>query len=266
MRNLLRRLAARQRTLIGACLVLLAGFEFLLCAIVASIDISQVLGQAMAVAPPIFRAMIEQAGLMAGGGSGMLAFGWNHPIAHAIVAAVAVTLATRAVAGEIENGAIELVLAQPVSRMRYIAAQIMFAAIAIVAVDLGAVLATAMGQHVFDLPRFPPATLALLLANLVLLQGAMYALTLLFSVFGREAGRVALGGFLVVVVSYFVDTVASLWPAAAFLEPYTLHAWYDPNAVLVQGVLSGRAVAVLGSITAAALVAAAWRFRTRDLP
>jgi ABC-2 type transport system permease protein len=265
VRNLLRRLAARQRVLIVACLLLLGGFEFLLCAIVASIDIGQVIGQAAAIAPPIFRAMIEQAGLT-GGGSGMLAFGWNHPIAHAVLAALAVTLATRAVAGEIENGAIELVLAQPISRMRYLVAQIAFAAIAMGVVALGAVLATAIGQRVFALPPFPAGTLGLLLLNVLLLQAAIYALTLAFSVFGREGGKVALGGFLVVVVSYFADTVASLWPAAQFLERYTLHAYYDPQAVLTGPGLPAKAILVLGGVAAAGVATAAWRFRTRDLP
>jgi len=145
----------------------------------------------------------------------MLAFGWNHPITHIIGTAVAITLGARAVAGEIENGAIELVLAQPVSRAHYLTAHILFAAFAILSIAVLGVLATAIGQRVFALEPFPPARLALLLLAFLLLQLAIFAITLIASTFGREGGRAALAGLFVAVVSYMVGAIASLGRASA---------------------------------------------------
>src|SRR5438094_6396284 len=100
---------------------------------VASMDVEKAFNQMIAFAPPLFRTMIEQT-MPGGSPAGVLSFGWNHPVTHALVTAVAITLPTQAIAGEIENGAIELLLAQPVSRARYFAAHVVFGAGALAAV------------------------------------------------------------------------------------------------------------------------------------
>src|SRR5258708_30748902 len=83
--------------LLGVMLVL-GGFEFLICAMVASVDVEGAFGQMTRFAPPFVRAMIEQ-NLMGGTPAGVLAFGWNHPVVHALLSAVAVTLGARPIAG-----------------------------------------------------------------------------------------------------------------------------------------------------------------------
>jgi ABC-2 type transport system permease protein len=265
MRNLLTRLGARHRVLLAASALLLGAFELALCAVVANVDVGGAVEQALAFAPPALQAMIQQE-MLGGTDAGILAFGWNHPIAHALGAAVAITLAARAIAGEIEGGTMELVLAQPVSRLRYLSAHVAFAAAALAGVALAGVLATAVGQRVFGLEPFPIARLGVLLLSFFLLQAALYAVTLAFSAFGREAGRVALAGFGVALFSYLLQVLATLWPAAAFLEPYSLHTYYDPQEILMDGVLGADGVAVLGGVALVGVTVAAWRFRTRDLP
>ena len=264
MLNLMRRLLERNRGFLLAVAVVLAAFEFLLCAMVSSVDMQGAFTQMTQFAPPIVRAMIEQ-NLMGGSPAGVLAFGWNHPVAHALLTAVAITLPARAIAGEIENGAIELVMAQPISRARYFGAHVLFGACALSAVLGAGLLGTAIGQQVFSLEAFG-SRLALLFLNALLLQLAIYALTLLASAFGREGGRVALAGVLVAVVSYLVNVVATLWSKAQFAKPYSLHTYFDPRELLVQGHLPSSSFLVLAVVAAAALAAAFVHFERRDLP
>src|SRR6185436_19784755 len=115
MPEIVRRQLERNWIFLAVAALMLGGFEFLLCAVVASVDVQGAFNQMTQFAPPIFRTMIEQ-NLMGGSPAGVLAFGWNHPVVHALLSAVAITLADRAIAGEVENGAIELVLSQPLSR------------------------------------------------------------------------------------------------------------------------------------------------------
>ena len=264
MLNIIRRQLERNWIFLAAAALMLAGFEFLLCAVVASVDVQGAFNQMTQFAPPIFRTMIEQ-NLVGGSPAGVLAFGWNHPVVHALLSAVAITLAARAIAGEVENGAIELVLSQPVSRERYFAAHLLFGVCALSAVLAAGLLGTAIGQLAFSLPGFG-SRLAALFLNMLLLQLAIYALTLLASAFGREAGRVALVGVLVAVLSFLINAVATLWNKAEFAKPFSLHGYFDPRQILVQDHLTIASVAVLVAIAAVATAAAFVRFKQRDFP
>lgn len=265
MLNLMRRELARNWIFLAAAMIVLGAFEYMICAIVASVDIEKAFAQITQFAPPLFRAMIEQ-NIPAGSPAAALSFGWNHPIAHALLTTVAITLPARAIAGEVESGSIELVLAQPISRAEYFAAHLLLGVVALSAVLGAGLLGTVVGQRIFALEEFGAAPLAQLFANALLLQVAIYALTLLASAYGREAGRVALVGVLVAVVSYLVNVVAMLWPKAQFAKPYSLHGYFDPREILVQGNFAMSSVLVLGGVAAFALAVAFSRFARRDLP
>ena len=265
MIEIARRQLGRNRIFLAVVALALAAFEVLLCAVVASVDVEKAFGQMLQFAPPVLRAIVEQ-NLMGGSAAGVIAFGWNHPVAHALLAAVAIALAARAIAGEVENGVIEVVLAQPISRAQYFAAHVLFGVAALAVVLAAGVVGTALGQAIFSLQPFGGGRLAALFVNALLLQLAIYALTLLVSAYGREAGRVALAGVLIAVLSYSVNTIATLWSKAEFLRPYSLHHYFDPRAVLVDGELSAMAVAVLAGIAAIAIGVAYAAFTRRDLP
>ena len=265
MLNLMRRLLGRHAIFLAAVALVLAGFELVICAVVASVDIESAFGPMMQFAPPVMRAMIEQS-IPGGSPAAVLAFGWNHPVVHALLSAVAIALAARAIAGEVESGVIELVMAQPLSRAEYFAAHALFGVAALAAVLVAGLAATAIGQRVFGLEPFGVQRLALLFANAMLLQAAIFAVTLLASSAGREAGRAAIVGVLVAVVSFLVNAVATLWSRAAFAKPFSLHGYFDPREVLVNGELGAGAVIVLSSVTAIAVAVAFGIFSRRDLP
>jgi ABC-2 type transport system permease protein len=265
MFNLIGRQITRHRAFLIATSVVLGGFQFLFCAIVAGIDVNGLMNQVLAFAPPIIRAMTEQA---MGGGTkaGMLAFGWNHPVTHALLIALPITFGARAIAGEIEAGVIELVLAQPLSRVRYLLAHVTFAVFSMLAIGFAGVIGAVAGQGAIALDLFRWNRFLELLLNVLLLQLAIYSITLFFSAFGREAGRVASLGVLIAIVSFLLNAVATLWTKAAFLKPYSLHSYYDPRPVLVDGHLAPASLMVLGAVALAGTTGAFARFLSRDLP
>jgi len=263
--NLARRQLERHWAFLVAVMLVLGAFEYFICAMVASVDVEGALAQVTQFAPPFMRAMIEQ-NMPGGSPASILAFGWNHPIAHALLTAVAITLATRAIAGEVENGAIELILSQPLSRAQYFMAHALFGLVALSAVIAAGLFGTVIGQHVHSMSAFAPSRLALLFSNALLLQAVIYAITLFASALGREAGRVAILGVLVALVSFLVNTLAILWTKAAFAKPYSLHAYFEPREILVNGHLAASSVAVLAAILVVAMAAAYFALRRRDLP
>lgn len=265
MRNLLKRLAGRYGLFLGVAAAVMAGFEFVICAVVSTIDVPSLFAQLLKSLPPLMKDLVGRT-IGGFGPADLLAFGWNHPIALAVGGAMAVVLASRAVAGEIESGTLELVLSQPISRGRYFAGQVAFAAAALAVLSLAGAAATLAGERLYGLDALGIRPLALLAVNFFLLQAAWYGVTLLVSVFGREAGRVAFTGFLVALLSYLAQVIAEIWPKAAFLRPYSPNAAYDPRVIIKTGALPVRSVAVLGGIAVAGTALALWRFMRRDIP
>ena len=84
--------------------------------------------------------------------------------------------------------------------------------------------------------------------------------------FSGEAGRVAIAGVLVAVVSLLISAIATLWSKAEFAKPFSLHGYYDPRGVLTQGELPATSVGVLAAFAAVAIALAFRKFQRRDLP
>jgi ABC-type transport system involved in multi-copper enzyme maturation permease subunit len=266
MRNLLRLLAARHASFVIMTASLFAAFQFLICAAVASVDVGEALEAFMHYLPPMLQSVLASTFFGGFSAHGLLAFGWNHPIAQAAGAAVAIVLATRAVAGEAEAGTIELALSQPLSRMHYLAAQVGFALGALVVLSLVGVAGTLLGQRFFGLEPFPAGAILRLAGNYLLLQWAWFGVALLLSAWGREAGRVASVAFLIALASYIVRVIGQFWDRLAFLMPLALQYYFSPQDILVAERGVARPALVLLSITVVTTALAAWRFRRRDLP
>lgn len=197
--------------------------------------------------------------------SGSIAIGYIHPIAIILVSIFAVGFATSAVAGERQRGTLEVILARPVSRrtlyLTFLVATLTFIGIvlaaALVGTILGSTIAGVSGELEFS--RLP-----LLWLNGVLMWGAVAAIGLGASVsFDRLTP--ALGITLaLVIVSYFLEILGSLWPDAKGLQPYSLFHYLAPRDVL-NGAASAGGFAILVVVAALAIAWALVVFPRRDL-
>jgi len=197
--------------------------------------------------------------------SGSIALGFIHPIHIILVSVFAVGFATSAVAGERQRGTLEVLLARPVSRRSVYATLALsasgFIAIAIAAFLVGSALgagaAGVAGELAFE--RLP-----VLWLNGVLLFGSFAAIGLAASVSSDRLAP-ALGVTLgILVVMYFLDVLGSLWPDAAFLQPYSLFHYLQAKAILT-GTADAFNFALLGGIIAAGVVYSLVVFPRRDL-
>ena len=266
MGNLIRHLAGRHAVFLAVSGFILGGFEFLISGIVSTVNVSGALQELLKYTPPFMQTIIMEQFLGGLSSKSILAFGWNHPISLALGAAVAIVLASRAVAGEIESGVLELTLSQPISRSRYICAQILFALGSLAAVSLLGAAGTLFGERAYGLDLFPAGVLLKLAFGFFLLQAAWYGIALALSVFAREIGRVATAGFLLALTSYLISVIAKLWKHAAFLLPYSINTYFSPQSVLVDGTLEARAVLILSAVFLVSSGIAFRRFSRRDIP
>lgn len=264
--NLLRRLVHRNRAFVLTCTVILGGFQFLIAAAVSTLDVEALGAQIFATLPPMMQAMFGAQLSMMFTRSGMLAFGWNHPITLALGGAVAIVLGTRAIASEVESGAIELVMAQPISRAAFMTTQVAFGFGALAVLAAGGLAGSLVGEIVFGLPLFRPAPALALWFNFWLLHAAFFGLTLLLSATAREAGRAGGIAFIVLLASFLMQAIGGLLRNAAFLLPYSAYERYVPRTLLATGQVPVDAIAVLGTAVVVTIALASWRFAHRDLP
>ncbi|MDH4142150.1 MAG: ABC transporter permease [Chloroflexota bacterium] len=197
--------------------------------------------------------------------AGSVALGFVHPIAVGLALVFSVGFAAAAIAGERERGTLEVLLARPVSRRRVyataLAASMLFAAVTMGALTLGALAGSAV---VGRLAELGPANLPVVWLNATLLFCAFGAISLGASVsFDRLTPAIGTS-LAIVLVSYFLDVIAELWPAAAFLQPYSLFHYLDARAGLSGFANPGDMVVLIG-VTGVAIAYALVVFPQRDL-
>jgi ABC-2 type transport system permease protein len=265
--NLLRRLFKRHGPFLAAIGLLLCGFQVLICAIVANINIEGALQEITQSLPPFMRNFISEELALSVSGRGLIVFAWNHPVVHAMLAAVMIMLASRAIAGEIEGGTMELVLAQPISRRTYLTAQSIFAVVVLIALlglMLGGIrLALSLFelQQILSWPAFLPVAI-----NLFSLEMAIYGMTLALSSLSREGGRVVTVALLFVLISFLLQAVARLWPAIQFLQHYTIFEYYSPQRIVMNEGTPWRNIVLLVALGLVGGGAGWWKFMRRDIP
>ncbi len=164
---------------------------------------------------------------------GTIALGFIHPLSLFLNAVFSVGFAAGAVAGERQRGTLEVLLARPLSRrvtyVTMLVATALFIAIPVAAILagnlVGATLFGVIGE--VDLTRIP-----ILWLHGVLMFGAFASIGLAASVsFDRLTP--ALGITLaIVLVSYFLEILGSLWPDAKGLQPYSLFHYLKPKMIL----------------------------------
>lgn len=165
--------------------------------------------------------------------NGSIGLGFIHPIAIALNVVFAAGFPVAAVAGERQRGTLEVLLARPISRRRLyltlLIATLAFVAIAVAAEVAGTVFGATLAGALADLDA---ARLPSMWLNGFLVYGAIGAFALAASVsFDRLTPAIGVTVALV-LVSYFLEILGSLWPDAKGLQPYSLFHYLVPREAL----------------------------------
>lgn len=196
---------------------------------------------------------------------GSIALGFIHPFTLVLMGIFAIGFATASTAGERQAGTLEVILARPIARRRYLltlfAAGAVFLALLLAAHLAGSVAgATVMG--VADELSLGNLPLLFLVGWLMFL--AFMAIGFATSVtFDRLAPALSIT-LAIVLISYLLEVIGSLWPDAAFLRGYSLFNHLAAKDVL-DGELDPADVALFSAVTVAALAYAWVVFPRRDL-
>jgi ABC-type Na+ efflux pump permease subunit len=177
----------------------------------------------------------------------------------------AIGFTTSAIAGERQRGTLEVLLARPLSRRGIYATELVTALLLIGLVLAATSVGTLVGAAAAGvLPELHPERLPILWLNGILLWGAIAAIGLAASVsFDRLTPALGIT-MAIVVVSYFLEILGSLWPDAAGLQPYSLFHYLAARDVL-NGTINAAGLALLAAVAGVAVAWAVTVFPRRDL-
>lgn len=169
-----------------------------------------------------------------------------------------------ALAGEIEKGTIEMLLSQPISRLKIFAGKYLAGLGMLIAFMLFSVYAAApilSLYHIgYDLKIFTTMTILGFMFGL-----AVFSLAMFFSSLSMERGRVYFlsGGLLVLM--YVLNLVASLKENVADLKYFSFFYYFNASKALIYNQIDHWAYLVfLGVAVVSAVLGAIW-FMKRDI-
>jgi ABC-2 type transport system permease protein len=290
---LVRKLLRDYRTGLIAVCVLLCAFEFLWCKVTQqSVQFMRELDQHIPMVSisdlmtrqetgKLMQKMIGGENVTFGMGLDSLTIGYVHPLALTILCVWALGRAAGAVAGELDRGTMELLLAQPLARSRVITSHFAVDLLTIPAVCLAMWAGTVAGSYAFDLPGLTahdangmrvvrPWAFAKALPSVASLLFAVSGVTVLLSSLGRYRTRVLGVAVLLMLVQFLVNLLGQMWSAIEPLRPFTVFYYYQPQAILLDAAGAReqlvRNVATLAGVGLAGYAGALVVFARRDLP
>ena len=170
----------------------------------------------------------------------MMSVSYVHPLVLTILCLWAIGRAANAIAGEIDRGTMELLLAQPIRRAQLIFAHLLVDAIVFPALCAAIWAGTYCGtwwmglqtarnpmQHV-DPFRFLPALLCV-----SMLLFASSGVTMAMSAMGRSRARCWGWGIMVNLTMFLINVFGQIWPEVlGALRPFTIHYHYQPQSLI----------------------------------
>jgi ABC-2 type transport system permease protein len=184
----------------------------------------------------------------------VLSIGYIHPLTQTILCVWAIGRAAGAIAGEIDRGTMELLLAQPVARYQVVLAQLWVDLLTIPVLCLSLWGGTWLGAWLTGLLKLgtpvdsqqflaDPLVLVPALWQVAALVFAVGGYTMWLSARGRLRGRVMGVAVVLTLLQFIVNVVGQLWDGAAWLRPLSVFYYFQPQQV----VLSGKASVALGA-------------------
>lgn len=264
IRALLKRAIVQQAGLLGLLSLGLFFFEWALVWVAARLDISSSFREMFeALLPPmVVDTMFSQFGFATF--EGAVSFGYQHPLALIAAIAMVVVVATRP-AQERETGFLDLILARPITRARYLAAHGLLVSVASLLPPIALLAGGAFGLVLVGAPAgvswtgYLPSA-----AAMALLLLAVGAYSLLFATGATRRGVATAQAVGVTLLLYWLDFMGDYWDTLQTARLFSPFHYFDPAGAASSGIPFHDA-AVLAGIAAVATGTAFFNFRRQDL-
>ena len=175
-----------------------------------------------------------------------------------------VTIAGRGLAGQIEQGTIEIILSCPVSRMRIFFAKYLAGIISLFVFTIASIFTIApfAAMHSVD---YAIGNFASVSVISFLFGWAVFSVAIMFSTIFSERGRVymATGGILLIM--YVLNIAAALNKNLNKLKLASFFHYYNFNDAIIRNTLHATDLTVFVAVAVVCTIISAWVFQKRDI-
>lgn len=181
-----------------------------------------------------------------------------------IVGSALILFSAKAIAGEIGAGTMELLLSQPISRMKLVLVRIAALFTWVIVLALATVAPIQVFGPAYDID-LPMRRYVLLYLAAIVFMLAVGGIAFLVSAATRDGGKPAAvtGGLLGVM--WVIHAIAGLADFAEALEPFNLLKYWQPATIIDKGTVAPETWWVLGSVAVVSLAASVFVFLRRDV-
>jgi ABC-type transport system involved in multi-copper enzyme maturation permease subunit len=241
--------------------------QYVIIGLMTTFDTASMYNTLMSQMPERFRMMIAENYFVQMSIKGAAAFGFNHPIVLALIVINAIAVPARHITSEIEGGTMEWLLAYPVKRASLVLSMWASGCLLLLMIIIGALIGlySALAvTHTFTLIIF--TKMLQVGFNLWLLAIVIMSITFVIASFGRAGSKTHALSAAVVLSLYFLYFLATIWDSFAFMKPFSIFSYYQPQKVMFDQADFALDAGVLLGLTAVCLAASIWQFRRRDIP
>ncbi len=164
----------------------------------------------------------------------LMTVAYVHPVTLTIFGIWAIGRSSGALAGEVDRGTMELLLAQPLARWRLVFTHFLVDLITIPVLCLCMIFGTWAGVNVVGIEGVDLRPYAGALLNAGVMIFAISGYTMAMSACGRFRWRVLSFALGVSLVQFFINLLAQMWDRIAFLRPLTIFYYYQPQAIILK--------------------------------
>ncbi|MBN2366894.1 MAG: ABC transporter permease subunit [Calditrichaeota bacterium] len=247
--------------------LLIALFQLLIIWIFNSLNATPFLETVFNQLPLQLRLLFEQEFMPALSVAGAVAFGFNHPLVLIAISIVAVVIPSRQIAGESENGRLEMLLSLPIKRKELTFSLLIFTSGISLMIITGGMVGSMTGLLItgnFNLSLL--CNLLEICINLWLVFLLIGSYSILISVFSQEGSRAGLLSGGLTLIFYLFYFLSSVWPPLEFTRYFNIFYYYQPQRLMFDKIEFLDNIFVLLITAAICILAFLVRFEKRDIP
>jgi len=257
----------RSRGLLAAMAIVLAGVQVVFVLAAGTLQASGTFSSLANLVPAFMRQAFGDSLFAFMSFTGLIAFGYFHPMIVATLAGLSIALATEP-AADLETRFLDLLLARPIPRAVVMArSAILIAGVpaALVAEMQAASMLALTWLAPAGSPEVPRALLSALAVNLWATLFCIGGVSLAVGAASRRRSVAAATCGLAMLALFLVDYLSRVWSPAATLAPLSPFHYFDAMALVSGGSLPLAHVAVLAGAGGCGVVVAFLLFARRDL-